>query len=215
MSTTQAATDRPHLLRIGDLARLTGKTVRAIHLYEELGLLQPATRSSGGFRLYEAATVDRVRWIDLLHGMGFSLHEMRELLRAWWSAELGPDAMDELRSLFGRKLDETREAIVRHQQIERELLEGLAYLETCRVCATRESVEGCVHCRQDHGMSHEPALVAGIVSVPGRGDRPLHRAGSTSSRGRLVRVEERADPGIAARGEASRLTSDGKELESR
>ena len=43
-----------HLIRIGDLARLTGKTVRAIHLYEELGLLKPATRSSGGFRLYDA-----------------------------------------------------------------------------------------------------------------------------------------------------------------
>ena len=43
-----------HLLRVGDLARQTGKTVRAIHLYEELGLLAPATRSSGGFRLYDS-----------------------------------------------------------------------------------------------------------------------------------------------------------------
>src|SRR5262245_44283821 len=73
-----------HLLRIGDLARLSGKTVRAIHLYEELGLLRPATRSSGGFRLYEPGAVERVRWIDLLHGMGFSLQEMGQLLRDWW-----------------------------------------------------------------------------------------------------------------------------------
>ncbi len=51
------------LLRIGDLARLTGKTVRAIHLYEELGLLHPATRSSGGFRLYERSAVERMRWL--------------------------------------------------------------------------------------------------------------------------------------------------------
>ena len=47
--------------------------------------------------------------------------------------------------------------------LERELKKGLAYLETCRVCATRESVNGCVHCRQDHGMEGEPALVAGIT----------------------------------------------------
>jgi DNA-binding transcriptional MerR regulator len=63
------SSDTTQLLRIGDLARQTGKTVRAIHLYEELGLLRPATRSSGGFRLYERSTVERLRWIDLLHGM--------------------------------------------------------------------------------------------------------------------------------------------------
>ena len=174
MSTTER-----HLLRVGDLAKATGKTVRAIHLYEELGLLEPETRSSGGFRLYDTAAVDRVRWIDLLHGLGFSLQEMRELRRAWWSAELGPDAMDELRTLFQRKLEETREAIARQQQLERELVEGLNYLETCRVCATRESVNGCVHCRQDHGMSEEPALVAGIT-----------RGRSAKPRASIVRLEE-------------------------
>src|SRR5206468_9229419 len=94
------------LLRIGDLSRKTGKTVRAIHLYEELGLLQPTTRSSGGFRLYERRAVERVRWIDLLHGMGFSLHEMHDVLRGWWSSDLGPEAMERLRGLFQRKLEE-------------------------------------------------------------------------------------------------------------
>src|SRR4030095_12531629 len=99
------------MLRVGDLARLTSKTVRAIHLYEELGLLKPTTRSSGGFRLYEGTAVDRGRWVELLHGMGFSLQEMKDVLRAWWGAELGPDAMNRLRSLFQTKLEETRELI--------------------------------------------------------------------------------------------------------
>ena len=159
------------LLRVGDLARMTGKTVRAIHLYEELGLLKPSTRSSGGFRLYEAKVVDRLRWIDLLHGMGFSLQEMREVLRAWWSADLAPDAMDRLRGLFQRKLHETREAIERHGQLERGLVEGLAYLETCKVCPTHEPVNGCVHCSQDHGMQDEPALLKGFMTAPESGSR--------------------------------------------
>ena len=38
------------LLKVGELAKRTGKTVRAVHLYEELGLLTPAVRSKGGFR---------------------------------------------------------------------------------------------------------------------------------------------------------------------
>jgi DNA-binding transcriptional MerR regulator len=173
----------PQLLRVGDLARMTGKTVRAIHLYEELGLLQPTTRSSGGFRLYERRAVERVRWIDLLPGLGFSLQEMREVVRSWWNAELGPAAMDHLRELFQRKLTETRELVARYQQLERELEQGLIYLETCRECATpTTAVEGCVNCCQDHGMKEEPALLAGIVSSPG----PFRR----SRRGTFVRVED-------------------------
>ena len=170
--------DAAHLLRIGDLARLTGKTTRAIHLYEELGLMRPATRSSGGFRLYEPSAVERVRWIDLLHGMGFSLHEMSELLRSWWASDLGPDAMERLRGLFTRKLAETRAAVARYQQLERELAEGLAYLETCRECATPgDPARACVRCEQNHGMPREPVLVAGITSAPGaRPSRPARPA---------------------------------------
>jgi DNA-binding transcriptional MerR regulator len=165
------ATSRDHLLRVGDIARQSGKSVRAIHLYEELGLLKPATRSSGGFRLFEPSAVERVRWIDLLHSLGFSLQEMREVLQSWWSAEMGPTAMSSLRSLFERKLLETRTAIGRHQQLERELVEGLAYLETCRECARPSAVERCAGCTQDHGMNDEPALVAGITSAPRPGLR--------------------------------------------
>src|SRR5690349_18016271 len=113
-----------HYLRVGDLARQTGKTVRAIHLYEEMGLLEPATRSSGGFRLYHPTAVERVRWIDLLNGLGISLQETREALQRWWESDRGPEAMDELRALFSAKLDETREHIRRQQQLEHELVEG-------------------------------------------------------------------------------------------
>jgi MerR family copper efflux transcriptional regulator len=201
------AAEGPHRLRVGDVARKTGKSVRALHLYEEMGLLQPSTRSSGGFRLYDASVVERVRWIDLLHEMGFSLQEMRELLRTWWNAELGPDAMDELRALFQRKLDQTRLAISRYQQLESELVKGLDYLETCRVCATRESVEGCVHCHQDHGMN-EPALVAGIMTHSNQA--PVVR--SRSGRADFVRVEEIGRKPVLERAKPVRIGMAGKEL---
>src|SRR5258706_12887429 len=154
-----------HLLRIGDLARLSGRAAGAIHFYEEMGLLQPAPRSGGGFRLYEPVAVDRLRWIDLLHGLGFSLHEMRDLLKSWWGSGLGPEAMARLRTIFTRKLEETREAVRLHQRLEQELSQGLESLETCRECASPAVVDGCVRCTQDHGMTGEPVLVAGITSA--------------------------------------------------
>src|SRR5213082_2459543 len=117
-SITPANRNGSHYLRVGDLARQTGKTVRAIHLYEEMGLLEPATRSSGGFRLYHPEAVGRVRWIDLLHGLGISLQDSRTALNRWWHSDRGPEAMEELRALFSAKLDETREHIRRQQQLE-------------------------------------------------------------------------------------------------
>jgi DNA-binding transcriptional MerR regulator len=172
------------LLRIGDLAKATAKTVRAIHLYEELGLLRPATRSSGGFRLYDPSAVERVRWIDSLHALGFSLQEMREVLQSWWSSDQGDAAMSSLRELFTRKLAETRDAIRRHQQLELELREGLSYLETCESCAAPGPVRGCVNCQQDHGVPDPPSLVAGIKTSPDSARRGV--------RSPLVRVD---DPG--------------------
>lgn len=171
-----------HYIRVGDLARQTGKTVRAIHLYQELGLLEPATRSSGGFRLYHAAAVERVRWIDLLSGLGISLHETREALDRWWKSDRGPEAMDELRTLFTAKLEETRENIRRQQELERELVAGLEYLETCRVCGEPGDVECCVNCTQHHGVAPEPALVAGFKGARDGARRVPRQA--------LVRVEE-------------------------
>ncbi len=47
------------LLRIGQLAELCNKTTRALHLYEELGLLKPVIRSRGGFRLYSQTAIER------------------------------------------------------------------------------------------------------------------------------------------------------------
>jgi DNA-binding transcriptional MerR regulator len=59
-----------------------GKTTRAIHLYEELGLLTPAVRSKGGFRLYSPRAVARLEWIQKLQDMGFSLTEIKAFLEA-------------------------------------------------------------------------------------------------------------------------------------
>jgi hypothetical protein len=106
-----------------------------------------------------------MKWIDLLHTAGFSLQEMREVLRSWWDADLGPAAMERLRALFEAKLAETRDAIQRQQRLERELVDGLEYLQTCRSCGVQETAVGCVHCGID----------AGIKSRPERTSRPRSR----------------------------------------
>ena len=151
------------LLKIGDLARRTGKSVRALHLYEELGILAPTARSQGGFRLYDEAVITRIRWIELLQDSGFSLHQIQSLLKAWQSTRYGPDAMAKIRQIFQARLEEARHAIERYQALERELRGSLEYLSTCLECRPpRTTQEDCPQCPEDHGMKEEPALVAGF-----------------------------------------------------
>jgi DNA-binding transcriptional MerR regulator len=69
------------LLRIQEVAADTGLTTRAIRYYEEIGLLEPAARSDGAYRLFDASDLERLRFIkELRDGAGFSLAQIGQLL---------------------------------------------------------------------------------------------------------------------------------------
>jgi DNA-binding transcriptional MerR regulator len=69
------------LLRIQEVAAEVGTTTRAIRYYEEIGLLQPAARSEGDYRLYDQSDLERIRHIrELRDGAGISLAEIGQLL---------------------------------------------------------------------------------------------------------------------------------------
>lgn len=65
---------------VGDLARLTGVTVRALHHYDELGLVRPSQRTAAGYRLYSDADVVRLQQVLLFRELGLALHEIAEAI---------------------------------------------------------------------------------------------------------------------------------------
>jgi DNA-binding transcriptional MerR regulator len=67
-------------LKVGELARRTGLTVRTLHHYDEVGLLRPSLHTEAGHRLYAAADVARLQQIVSLRQLGFSLEEIRDCL---------------------------------------------------------------------------------------------------------------------------------------
>ncbi len=71
---------RSEALRVGELARRTGLTIRALHHYDEIGLLRPSLRTEAGHRLYTAADVARLQQVLSLRQLGFSLEEVRACL---------------------------------------------------------------------------------------------------------------------------------------
>ncbi|MGS0765400.1 MerR family transcriptional regulator [Syntrophomonas curvata] len=67
-------------LKIGEFAQLTGVTVKTVLHYHRMGLLAEVQRSSGGYRLYGAAELNRMRSIKHLKSMGLSLQQIKETL---------------------------------------------------------------------------------------------------------------------------------------
>jgi len=157
-----AEPDPGQLLQVGDLARETRKTVRALHLYEELGLLKPHARSKGRFRLYGRDALVRVRWIGKLQETGLSLAEIADLVRNWESAATAPHAMNKVRVAFETRLRQTREQIERLRALESELEASLAYLEVCDVCDPVRVVSQCTECDLHDCTQTAPDLVRGV-----------------------------------------------------
>jgi cob(I)alamin adenosyltransferase len=72
-------TVRDPQLSVGELARLTGATVRTVRHYEDVGLLPPAERSSGGHRRYRAEHVRRLRHVLALRELGVPIERIRPI----------------------------------------------------------------------------------------------------------------------------------------
>jgi DNA-binding transcriptional MerR regulator len=70
------------LRQIAQLVDITGLSLRSIRSYEDQGLLHAVGRTKGGFRLYDDATLDRLRLIMKMKPLGFGVEDMRRLLDA-------------------------------------------------------------------------------------------------------------------------------------
>src|SRR5215207_8272151 len=66
--------------KVGELAGVTGLTVRTLHHYDEIGLLKPSRRTRSGHRLYGEADVARLQQVTSLRQLGFPLEQIRDLL---------------------------------------------------------------------------------------------------------------------------------------
>ena len=61
---------------VGELAKLTGITVRTLHHYDQIGLVQPSDRSRAGYRLYGDADVLRLQQVLIYRELGVPLDEI-------------------------------------------------------------------------------------------------------------------------------------------
>jgi len=102
-------------MKVGELAKRTGMTVRTLHHYDEIGLLRPGGRTRAGHRIYGEAEVLRLQQIASLRHLGLPLEEIRDCLDR---PEYTLDRVLEMQS------ERIREEIGRRTQL-RDLIESL------------------------------------------------------------------------------------------
>lgn len=110
------------LLKIGELARRTGLTVRTLHHYDSIGLLSPSGRTQAGYRLYQHSDMARLHRIMALRRFGLSLAEIATSLA-------GPDLP--LASIVAKQIAALDSQIAqadtlrgRLQQLQQQLVQG-------------------------------------------------------------------------------------------
>lgn len=101
MSDTDGAPREPDR-KVGEVARLSGLTVRALRYYEEIGLLTATHRTEGGHRLYTSEDLGRLYRIRLLRQLGLPLAEIAEALDGRAAGSLAPALARHLAELDAR-----------------------------------------------------------------------------------------------------------------
>lgn len=68
-------------LKINEVAKLSGVTVRTLHYYDEIGLLKPSEITEAGYRLYDSTSLETLQQILFFRELDFSLNDIKEIMR--------------------------------------------------------------------------------------------------------------------------------------
>jgi MerR family transcriptional regulator, Zn(II)-responsive regulator of zntA len=93
-------------LKIGDLARITGLSIKTIRYYESRGLLEKPPRTEAGYRLYGPEEIARLRFVQRAKLLGLTLEEIREMVELAARCNEG-ELVPRLEEVLGAKLKET------------------------------------------------------------------------------------------------------------
>lgn len=139
-------------LRVGELARRTGLSVRALHHYDEIGLLSPSLRTAAGHRRYTATDVERLQQVTSLRALGLPLAEIRGCLDGG-----GLDPAETVERHLGRVRAEAAaaERLAEH-------LDGLARLLRMRDVASTEDLLTIIHLTTTMETYYTPEQLEGL-----------------------------------------------------
>jgi DNA-binding transcriptional MerR regulator len=142
------------LLTIGRLGRATETNIETIRYYEKIGLLPKPQRTAGNYRSYAAEHLERLGFIRRARELGFSIDDVRELLKL---AGHGEARCHEVDGLVGRHLGTIERKIEGLLRLRRELRDTLSLckggrISECQVIQALSPVSASRK-KREHGAS--------------------------------------------------------------
>jgi MerR family copper efflux transcriptional regulator len=113
---------RDGMLKIGDVAKLSGIGIEALRFYEKSGLIERPARTESGYRMYGRDVLDRLDFIKQSQALGFSLDEIKRIIE---DARAGTSPCDDVREIVRLRLEELDERMREMRRYRKELSETL------------------------------------------------------------------------------------------
>src|SRR5215510_4168147 len=107
---------RTSLLRVGEVARLSGVGIETLRFYERSGLLDRPARTESGYRLYKEDVLERLDFIKRAQTLGFTLDELGRVIA---EKRAGQTPCAKVREIVRRRLQELDERIAQMRSYRR------------------------------------------------------------------------------------------------
>ncbi len=121
-------------MKIGEVAKQSNVGIQTIRYYEREGLLTEPDRRPSGYRQYDQSVVARLRFIRRTKELGFTLAEIKELLRVWFDANT---RCEHVRHRAEQKITDIEDKIRSLQKMKRSLKKVL------NECESQASIGDC------------------------------------------------------------------------
>jgi MerR family transcriptional regulator, copper efflux regulator len=128
--------------QIAEVAQRSGFTPATLRYYEDIGLLAPASRTDAGYRLYDEASLERLRFIARAKQLGCSLDEIAELTTAWDGGRCA-GVQERLRAAVEAKISDAHTQIAELTTLVADLQDAAATLSVTPVDGPCDDTCGC------------------------------------------------------------------------
>lgn len=152
------------LLKIGEVARRTGVTLRTIRYYQSLGLLGEPLGRKSRVRMYPERVCRRIALIRDLRRLDVPLERIRVLLAARHLAPTGAEGSAELASTLAEKLTDIEKRLAEYRAMKENIEAAVAFLQTCLLCPRKPSTAVCEACELVRCSDHVPAFFDALLA---------------------------------------------------
>lgn len=152
-------------MRIGDLAKKAGTTMRTIRYYEQLGLIRPVGRTKGGFRLYEEEELGKLNLIKSLQLLDIPLAQVKAFFDQRKQGRTAAEIAPPIRQILQAQLTQMEQRIVQYRAMQESLRQTLEILGCCARCPREPGPDVCSICPAITSRAEIPLHMRAVIEA--------------------------------------------------